>query len=227
MRSFTSARAQKRRTFWAGLGAIRRSAFAHVHGFDERFVDASIEDIDLGYRLAAAGHRLRADMSIRGTHLKRWTLLSSIVIDIRLRGVPWTQAILKYGAMANDLNVSREGRAAVVLAYVTLGAASMAYHQPGAAAAAAAALAGFVATQWSLLRWFARIRGRRFALGVLAAQFVHHLCNGLSFAIGVALWAAQRLLGWRTRWTLPADPWGPSPRVEVDSGSPPNPTTRC
>ena len=40
------------RTFWAGLGAIRRSAFVEVRGFDERFTRASIEDIDLGYRLS-------------------------------------------------------------------------------------------------------------------------------------------------------------------------------
>jgi GT2 family glycosyltransferase len=215
------ARAEAR-TFWAGLGAIRRSAFALIGGFDERFALPSIEDIDLGYRLAA-GHRLRVDTSIRGTHLKRWTLFSSIVIDIRHRGVPWTQAILKYGAMANDLNVSREGRAAVALAYVTLGAAGMAYCHRFAGAAAAAALAGFVATQWNLLRWFARMRGRRFALGVLAAQFIHHLCNGVSFAIGSSLWTAQRLLGWRTRWTLPPDPWGPRRGVEIGSPSPQNP----
>src|SRR5918996_103717 len=39
-------------TFWAGCGAIRRSVFEEIHGFDEnRFPRPSIEDIELGYRL--------------------------------------------------------------------------------------------------------------------------------------------------------------------------------
>ncbi len=81
------ARAEAK-TFWAGLGAVHASAFASVGGFDERFVRPSIEDIDLGYRLSAAGYRLRLDVSIRGTHLKRWTLRTGIVTDVRDRGVP-------------------------------------------------------------------------------------------------------------------------------------------
>jgi len=41
-------------TFWAGCGAIRRSVFHEVGGFDAgRFRRASIEDIELGYRLRA------------------------------------------------------------------------------------------------------------------------------------------------------------------------------
>ena len=108
------------RTFWAGLGAIRRSAFVEVRGFDERFTRASIEDIDLGYRLSAAGHRLRLDTAIRGTHLRGWSLTSSIATDVRDRGVPWTQALIKYGSVARDrqLNISWRGRTSVVLSWL-------------------------------------------------------------------------------------------------------------
>lgn len=43
-------------TFWAGLGAVRREAFLSVGGFDpERYPTASIEDIELGTRLAPVG----------------------------------------------------------------------------------------------------------------------------------------------------------------------------
>ena len=58
-------------TFWAGLGAVRRDAFAAVDGFDDwRFRVPSVEDIELGLRLAAAGGHIRLDPSIQGTHLK-------------------------------------------------------------------------------------------------------------------------------------------------------------
>src|ERR687894_766679 len=40
------------RTFWAGLGAVRRDAFVAAGGFDEgRYPVPSIEDIELGMRL--------------------------------------------------------------------------------------------------------------------------------------------------------------------------------
>src|SRR5262249_15079567 len=65
-------------TFWAGLGAVRAKVFAAVGGFDERFAHPSVEDIDLGYRVRAAGFRIVLDSSIRGKHLKRWTFRSSV-----------------------------------------------------------------------------------------------------------------------------------------------------
>lgn len=197
------------RTFWAGLGAVRTSVFRAVAGFDERFVRPSIEDIDLGYRLSAAGHRLRLDPRIRGTHLKRWTFRSAIVIDVRDRGVPWTQALLKYGAAANDLNISWTGRASVMLAYLFAGSLLGSPLQPAALTLSVASLAAFATANRELLRDFVRVRGRLFALGVLGGQVVHHLCNGVSLVVGTILWGAQRLVGWKTRWTLPADPWPP------------------
>lgn len=195
------------RTFWAGLGAVRAPAFHAVGGFDERFARPSIEDIDLGYRLSGAGYSIRLDPVIRGTHLKRWTLLSSIVIDVRDRGVPWTQALLKYGAIANDLNISWAGRISVVLAYLIAVSAVAALAWPASLAVVPAALAGLAATHWRLLRAFVRVRGAGFAAGVLGGQVVHHLCNGVSLIVGTTLWFTQRLWGWRTRWTLPPDVW--------------------
>src|SRR5262245_14313695 len=73
-------------TFWAGCGAIRRSVFEEIGGFDERrFPRPSIEDIELGYRLRHAGHRILLDKSLHGKHLKQWTLRSMIRTDITCR----------------------------------------------------------------------------------------------------------------------------------------------
>ena len=62
-------------TFWAGLGAIRRDAFLASGGFDAaRYPRASIEDVELGIRLAEAGARIVLDPELQGTHLKEWGL---------------------------------------------------------------------------------------------------------------------------------------------------------
>lgn len=195
------------RTFWAGLGAVRTAAFHAVGGFDERFRRPSIEDIDLGYRLTAAGFRLRVDVAARGTHLRGWTFRSSLITDVRDRGVPWMQALLKYGALANDLNVSHSGRLSVVCAYATVAGAGAAFIWAPAMAVSIVALAGFAVIHRAMLRWFTMHRSRGFALRVLAAQVPHHLCNGVSLVAGTLLWTAQRWGGWRTRWTLAPERW--------------------
>ena len=39
-------------TFWAGCGAIKKSIFDEIGGFDQkRYTKPSIEDIELGYRI--------------------------------------------------------------------------------------------------------------------------------------------------------------------------------
>ena len=74
-------RRARRRTFWAGLGAVRRDVFAAVGGFDAaRYPHPSIEDIELGGRLAARG-RILLDPAMQGTHLKEWTLRSMVTTD--------------------------------------------------------------------------------------------------------------------------------------------------
>ena len=45
-------------SFWTGLGAVRRTAFEEIGGFDaERYRVPSIEDIDLGRRLVERARR--------------------------------------------------------------------------------------------------------------------------------------------------------------------------
>jgi hypothetical protein len=99
-----------------------------------------------------AGHRLRLDPRFRGKHLKRWTLYSSIVTDIWARGVPWTQLIHRYGALANDLNVRWEMRLSVVLSYVLLASILAAPFWPASLVLAVAALAVLIFPEQRLLR---------------------------------------------------------------------------
>ena len=81
-------------TFWAGLGAVRSDVFAEVGGFDaRRYPRPSIEDIELGMRIHAAGHVLIIDPRVLGTHLKRWTVKSLWRTEIRDRAWAWSRLI--------------------------------------------------------------------------------------------------------------------------------------
>lgn len=175
-------------TFWAGLGAIRRDAFDAVGGFDaQRFPRPSIEDIELGMRLCAAGRRIALEPAARGTHLKRWTLRAMVRTDLSARGAPWIALQLERGAVGGSLNLAWRHRAAAVAAVLATGAAVTG--RPRLAAAALAAMVAPNARFYVLLR---RSGGLRLALAGVPLHLVHHLVAIASVPAGVALWARGR-----------------------------------
>lgn len=100
-------------TFWSGCGAVRREVFFLLGGFDEnRHV---IEDIELGYRMRAAGRKIVVNKAIQVKHLKRWTLRGMIQSDVLDRGIPWTMLILRERAVPNDLNLRVSQRVSALL----------------------------------------------------------------------------------------------------------------
>ena len=114
-------------TFWAGLGAVRRAAFLEVGGFDAaRFPRPSIEDIELGHRLRKAGHRIRLDPDIQGTHLKAWTFWSMLQTDIARRALPWARLTFESGKTVQDLNLRVDQRLSALLLALALIAAAIA-----------------------------------------------------------------------------------------------------
>lgn len=102
-------------TFWSGCGAVRRAVFLQLGGFSAHYGRPCIEDIELGLRLRAAGHRILLDRNIQVTHLKRWTLRGLIKTDVFDRAVPWTQLILRERSAPNDLNLKSSQRASGAL----------------------------------------------------------------------------------------------------------------
>ena len=101
-------------TFWAGLGAIRRSAFP---GFDaERYPTASVEDVEFGLRLTAGGARIVLDPRVQGCHLKGWTLATMIHTDFARRGLPWTELLLERGRGCTALNLGPRHRLSALAA---------------------------------------------------------------------------------------------------------------
>jgi len=195
------------RTFWAGLGAVRREAFDAVDGFDERFGRPCIEDIDLGYRLSGRGYKILLDPTIRGCHLKRWTLKSAVVSDLRDRGIPWTQLMLKSGRLDNDLNVQTNQRIAVVLVYALLPLLVLATIAPVWFVAVGIVLLALLLLNRRYYAFFLRRRGLWFATRVFPMHLLHHLCNGLSFALGSAIFYSAKRLGVVLPGAVPLSRW--------------------
>jgi len=160
-------------TFWAGLGAVRRAAFLAVGGFDVvRFAQPSIEDIELGARLRRAGHRIRLDPAVQGTHLKRWTFASMVRVDVTRRALPWARLILETAHTPADLNLSPSQRVTAALAgLAVLGVALTPLRPAPALTVALAALAGVAVLNW---RFYALL-WRRGGLPLLAAGFPLHV----------------------------------------------------
>lgn len=177
-------------TFWAGLGGVRRRAFQEVGGFDEvRYPRPQIEDIELGYRLRDRGHRIVLDPSIRGTHLKRWTLGAMIRNDVLHRGVPWMELLLERGSVgAGSLNADLRER---VLTMLTVAGAAVlllaaALTSLPLLTLGLGFLSGVLIGNLRLLAWFRRVRGLRFAVAVVPLRLLYYLLNGVSVGLVLA-----------------------------------------
>jgi hypothetical protein len=183
-------------TFWAGLGAVRRTDFDSIGGFDEsRFAQASVEDIELGMRLSANGRRIVLDPLLQGKHLKRWSLDGMIRTDLLRRGVPWMQLLLETGSSA-ALNLSWRNRAsAAASATLVLGLIA---RRPQLAAAALVVVLSLNADFYGLLL---RQRGFRQAAAGVPLHVLHHNVSALAVPLAVLaqLSRSQRRKSYRYR----------------------------
>lgn len=174
-------------TFWAGLGAVRADALHAVGGFDEaRYRTSSIEDVELGGRLAGQG-RLVLDPELEGTHLKEWTLRSMVVTDFARRGVPWVALMAERRAVPATLNVGLRERASAVAALGCL--AALAARRPGVAAAA---LGGCVALNTDLYGAVGRRLGARGVVAAVPLHLLHQLVGAAAVPAGLASSLAHR-----------------------------------
>jgi glycosyltransferase involved in cell wall biosynthesis len=173
------------KTFWAGLGAIRRDVFLGTGGFDEAYRVPSIEDVELGLRLTDAGHRLELAPEIQGKHLKRWTLPEMIRCDVRQRAVPWLTLLLRRRHLPAALNLSWGHRAS---ALASVGLAGAVATRRSRALIPAATLLIVLNRAFYRLLW-EKLGPRKAALGV-GLHVVHHL--SAVAASPLALWVYLR-----------------------------------
>jgi GT2 family glycosyltransferase len=177
------------KTFWAGLGAIRRDAFEAAGGFDGgRFERASVEDIDLGLRLTRTGSRIELDPELQGTHLRRWTLGGMLWTDLVRRGMPWVAVLLRNrGSRPWRLNLAWRNRVSMLLLFAAVVAAVAV--QPWAAVGAAAALLGLNHSLY-LLVW--RRRGPLQGIAAVGLHLLHLVAAALSIPLGIVSFLRDR-----------------------------------
>ena len=182
-------------TFWGACGAVRRTSFWRVGGFDERYTRSSVEDIELGSRLVASGGRIWLEKALQVTHLKRWDALGLLESEVRDRAVPWTRLILRNGRMPDDLNLRWSCRIAVVASCLLPPAIVItARHADGWPLVALPVLI-LLGVDLPFLKFLVRRRGWLFSARAFGWQWMHYLCSALGFAAGSLLHLFDGLRG--------------------------------
>jgi hypothetical protein len=167
---------------------VRRDSFLQVDGFDDwRFRSPSVEDIELGLRIASAGGMIRLDPEIQGTHLKRWRLGTMLLTDLLHRGMPWTVLMLDRGPQAVRLNL--RGIHGVAALAFTLGLGAGALRRFRLAGPLAALYFAINMRFYALMLRRAGFRGAAAAVALLAA---HNAAAIGSAPLGVVAFATAR-----------------------------------
>ncbi len=194
-------------TFWTGCGTIRRALFLEYGGFDPLiYPRPAIEDIELGYRLTRAGHRIVLARDVLATHLKRWTLWEMIRTDIFQRGVPWMLLLKRTGIVEKDLNVKSDQKASVAVTGLVLFAALCCLVTPWAAVAAGAGVASIVALNHKFFRFLHERGGLFLACASVPLHMLYYCSCGLSVVIALYLWHTRPLAVERARPARQARP---------------------
>ena len=175
-------------TWWAGCGAIRRRVFEQVGGFDESFRRPSIEDIELGMRIKAAGERILLVPEIQCKHLKHWRVVDMVVVDVTRRAMPWAKLLIDRPGTGGDLNLGLAQKLCVVAVFLALLAAPCAYFFDAARASYAhfwlplALLVPVFVINSGLYRLFLRRKGVVFGVIGVLLHLLYFVYGGLAYA---------------------------------------------
>ena len=168
-------------TFWSGCGAMRTTAFLDVGGFDEKYAYPSVEDIELGMRVAANGGKIMLTPEVRCKHLKHWTLASMVVTDIVHRATPWTRLIMNSRELPATLNLDWRGRLSGICSVLLAACLAVAVFVPVALWAALACGLVVVTLNREFYGLCARKRGVGFAVASFALHWAYFVYSSLTF----------------------------------------------
>ncbi|MGB3511554.1 MAG: glycosyltransferase [Microcoleaceae cyanobacterium] len=172
-------------TFWGACGAIRREVFWAVDGFDQKYRLPCIEDIELGYRIKAAGYKIGLRKNIQVKHLKEWRTISMLKADFFCRALPWTALILRHNQLNNDLNLQYSSRISVILVYALIAVLAVTPFLNQALIPACVFGLALLILNAPVYKFFHNQRGLIFAAKTVPWHWLYYFYSGLAFAIGL------------------------------------------
>ncbi len=170
-------------TFCGGFGAIRKDALVQLGGFNEDY--KHLEDIELGYRLYRAGHKIRLTKDIQVTHCKQYSLLGLIQSDLMGRAKPWTEIMLEKRVFRSDLNTKGENIISALVAYLMMATLALAVVRPGIWIAVALLCVLFLVLNRGFYLFVLREEGAGFALKAVLMNWFGYLYSGFGLVLGV------------------------------------------
>jgi glycosyltransferase involved in cell wall biosynthesis len=193
-------------TFWAGCGAIRKTIFEEINGFNHKLYSRpSIEDIELGYRVRKLGYRILLDKDIQVKHLKRWRFLPMLKTDIFQRAIPWARLILETNFMPESLNLKAAEKVSTgIVGLMLLLLPLLFFNETTVYGMSITAWSGiaygtlftlFIILNRRLYRFFMRTRGLWFTVRVVPMHILYYLYSGFSYGF---CWLTFKICGRRS-----------------------------
>lgn len=179
-------------TLFGACSLIRRELFIAAGGFDEE--RRCLEDVELGYRLAERGVRIRLEPGLQVKHLKHWTLALLLMTDVTRRAIPWTALWLDHRHLPKDLNFAVGQRLAAVLALAMGPLALGAIFRPLMLIALLPMLAAAAWINRELYGLFLRRGGGRLLVGGFLLQQFYYIYSLAGIVAGItAYYTPSRL----------------------------------
>ncbi len=181
-------------TFWGACGAIKRRVFWQLGGFDASYQQATVEDIEFGYRLRDANHRIQLIKSLQVKHLKRWETGSLLRTEFVGRALPWTRLIWRDRKLIDDLNLQFSSRLSTMLVLGLLIGLAAAMIFPEAALLSFVSMAALLWLNYDLYRFFWQKRGVLFAIKTIPWHWFYFFYSGAAFVLGSLQFFSQKLV---------------------------------
>jgi len=170
-------------TFCGGFGALTKDAFLSVGGFDETYT--ALEDVELGYRLMLAGHRIYLNKRIQVTHCKTYSLLNLIKSDVLNRAIPWSRIMLSKGVFKNDLNTRIHHVISVPVSFLILILIPLSFPFPVGFPILVLLMASLLMLNHSFLLFVFREKGATFTLQTVIMSWFGYLYSGAGFVLAL------------------------------------------
>lgn len=179
------ASAGRTSTFWTGCGVIKKKVFLEFDGFNEHYLKPSIEDIELGMRLAAAGREIRIFPQMQVKHNKCWTLKTWLETDLFLRGIPWVRLMKTRRQWLSQLNFTPRQKLSAFLALALAPLMAAAVFYPPVWTLWGFTVVGFLLLNLEFFRFLYKASGFRKMAAMIPLHVLYYLTAAVSLALGI------------------------------------------